>query len=137
MYYRTLQVKRKATFIEIKEAYKRLALLTHPDKCNGAQERFLSIRKAYEVLGDAALRREYDATLRRLREMTLQRRNFVRPAPLQCVFRPVLFPLVDGHSYTFEAATHLLRCGVEHGDLITFNDKVGYFIGFAADDYLY
>jgi ferredoxin len=63
-YYATLGVHEKASYQEIKKAYRRLARKYHPDK-NGsthAEDMIKKINAAYEVLSDAHKRREYDET---------------------------------------------------------------------------
>jgi len=67
-YYATLGVSKDATADEIKKAYRRLARENHPDAKpddSRAEARFKDIGEAYSVVGDGALRREYDE-LRRL-----------------------------------------------------------------------
>lgn len=61
-HYRNLGVPPSATQLEIKKAYRKLAMKFHPDKNNGelAQVRFLEIKKAYDVLSDPLARRRYD-----------------------------------------------------------------------------
>ncbi|KAH8048346.1 hypothetical protein JL722_12581 [Aureococcus anophagefferens] len=65
--YDVLGVPEAATHDDLRKAYRRLALKTHPDKCRSprAAEAFLVVSSAYEVLADAAARRGYDAELRR------------------------------------------------------------------------
>ncbi|KAH6664848.1 hypothetical protein B0J14DRAFT_237988 [Halenospora varia] len=61
--YSTLEVSKYATESEIHKAYKRLALVHHPDKNPddaGATARFQQINTAYATLKDAGLRRRYD-----------------------------------------------------------------------------
>ncbi|HUH04549.1 MAG TPA: DnaJ domain-containing protein [Kofleriaceae bacterium] len=63
-YYRTLGVSDTAEADEIKKAYRRLAKQYHPDSTGGdkAKEvRFKEISAAYDVLGDAGKRAQYDA----------------------------------------------------------------------------
>ncbi|RMD51398.1 MAG: molecular chaperone DnaJ [Candidatus Thermofonsia bacterium] len=61
-YYEILGVQRTATKVEIKKAYRKLALQYHPDRNQdeGAAERFKEINEAYEVLSDDDKRARYD-----------------------------------------------------------------------------
>jgi DnaJ-class molecular chaperone len=62
-YYRALGVAAKATPEEIKKAYRKLAKQFHPDSTGGdkaKESRFKDISTAYEVLGDAKRRSQYD-----------------------------------------------------------------------------
>lgn len=62
-YYDALGVKPNATELEIKKAYRRLAITTHPDKNPGdetAHARFQAIGEAYQVLSNEDLRKRYD-----------------------------------------------------------------------------
>jgi molecular chaperone DnaJ len=62
-YYAVLGVQKGATEKEITRAYRKLAKQHHPDANPGnkdAEERFKDISSAYDVLGDAAKRKEYD-----------------------------------------------------------------------------
>jgi molecular chaperone DnaJ len=61
--YGVLGVDKKASPEEIKKAYRKLARKYHPDRNAGdkqAEERFKEISAAYDVLGDAEKRKEYD-----------------------------------------------------------------------------
>jgi DnaJ family protein A protein 2 len=60
--YDTLEIDSNATIDEIKKAFKKLALVYHPDKNNGNDERFKEINSAYKILGDPNTRRHYDLT---------------------------------------------------------------------------
>jgi DnaJ-class molecular chaperone len=56
-YYTVLDVKRDAHDVDIKNAYRKLALKEHPDRNAGkskeaVQQRFREIAEAYEVLSD-------------------------------------------------------------------------------------
>ena len=62
-YYDALGVKPTASELEIKKAYRKLAITTHPDKNpgdEGAHARFQAIGEAYQVLSNDTLRKQYD-----------------------------------------------------------------------------
>nr|CAH8854211.1 unnamed protein product [Trichobilharzia regenti] len=67
-YYKILGLKKNASFDEIKQAYKKSALLYHPDRHTNADEntvkeheqKFKEIGEAYTVLSDPEKRRKYD-----------------------------------------------------------------------------
>ncbi|OAA47862.1 DNAJ domain containing protein [Metarhizium rileyi] len=62
-YYDTLGVQPTATELQIKKAYRKLAIVHHPDKNPNdpaAHEKFQEIGEAYQVLSDAELRKAYD-----------------------------------------------------------------------------
>jgi DnaJ-class molecular chaperone len=63
-HYKALGVDPKATADEIKKAYRKLAKANHPDSTGGdkaKETRFKEIQNAYDVLGDAKKREQYDA----------------------------------------------------------------------------
>jgi curved DNA-binding protein len=61
-YYKTLGVKKSASFADIQKAYRKLAREFHPDvnKSSRAEDRFKAIGEAYEVLKDSDKRAKYD-----------------------------------------------------------------------------
>lgn len=59
-YYEALGVNKDANLDEIKKAYRKLALLHHPDRNGGNGEQFKKIAEAYETLSDEGKRRTYD-----------------------------------------------------------------------------
>ena len=62
-YYEVLGVSRTATDVEIKAAYRKLAIKHHPDKNpddHTAEEKFKEAAEAYSVLSDAQKRAAYD-----------------------------------------------------------------------------
>ena len=64
-YYKVLGVPETATEKEITRAYRKLAKQHHPDANPGSEDRFKEVSSAYDVLGDAVKRKEYDE-MRRL-----------------------------------------------------------------------
>src|ERR1044071_5305954 len=62
-FYSVLEVERTASDEEIKKSYRKLAMMYHPDRNNGAkeaEERFKEITEAYAVLRDPQKRAAYD-----------------------------------------------------------------------------
>jgi molecular chaperone DnaJ len=62
-YYKVLDVARTATEVEIKKAYRRLAMKYHPDRNpndHEAEDKFKEAKEAYEVLCDPQKRAIYD-----------------------------------------------------------------------------
>src|SRR5271167_1642356 len=62
-YYESLGVARTATPDEIKQAFRKLARIHHPDVAKNkaaGEEKFKEINEAYEVLGDPDKRKRYD-----------------------------------------------------------------------------
>lgn len=59
-YYNILGVEKNASQEEIKTAYRKLAHQYHPDKQGGDEKKFKEINEAYQVLGNAQKRQQYD-----------------------------------------------------------------------------
>lgn len=62
-YYKILGIDRNANDMEVKKAYKRLAMKYHPDRNPGdkkAEENFKKVGEAYETLSDSNKRQIYD-----------------------------------------------------------------------------
>jgi len=75
--YRVLGVVAAATEAEIKNAYRKLVLMHHPDQnpgdADGAAERFKEVQAAYDILSDPAKRIRVDQLLTRKRTTTRKR----------------------------------------------------------------
>src|SRR5665213_103629 len=63
-YYKVLGVSSEASEKEITRAYRKLAKQFHPDHNPGSEDRVKEISAAYDVLGDADKRKEYDEVRR-------------------------------------------------------------------------
>ena len=62
-FYKVLGVSKDASADDIKKAYRKLARAHHPDSHPGdtvAEERFKQVAEAYDVVGDAEKRKQYD-----------------------------------------------------------------------------
>ncbi len=59
-YYNILGVSKTASQDEIKKAYRKLAHQHHPDKKGGDEQKFKEANEAYQVLGDAQKRSQYN-----------------------------------------------------------------------------
>eukprot|EP00928_Gymnodinium_smaydae_P010303 TRINITY_DN13870_c0_g1_i1.p1 TRINITY_DN13870_c0_g1~~TRINITY_DN13870_c0_g1_i1.p1 ORF type:complete len:374 (+),score=68.45 TRINITY_DN13870_c0_g1_i1:86-1123(+) len=79
-FYDLLGVSRDATTDEIKKAYKKAALLHHPDK-GGDPEKFKECGAAVETLTDAGKRASYDSSLLKSRARDGLRGSFMERAP--------------------------------------------------------
>jgi len=84
-HYDTLNVSRSATLAEIKQAYRHLAKLFHPDskRETADSEKIIQVNAAYEVLSDSQRRQSYDRQLRYQHSQTKSRKQHNRTAQAQ------------------------------------------------------
>lgn len=89
--YGVLGIQRGASLSEIKFAFRRMAKQWHPDVCHepGAQETYLRIQEAYQILSDEGKRERYDAGLMmeslipvKIKELSLDLDGY--RSPLRC-----------------------------------------------------
>jgi hypothetical protein len=105
--YAVLALKRNASGAEVRSAYRRMARQWHPDVCHepDAQERFIRIQRAYDVLKDPRLRARYDAGMALEASQSTRRdreRQWAQPAigAATIGYRPPLrcgLVLAEGH----------------------------------------
>lgn len=65
-YYETLEIPNFSSIAEVKKAFKKLAVLYHPDKNpddKTAEEKFKEINEAYQILSDETAKERYDSLL--------------------------------------------------------------------------
>ncbi|WP_343189186.1 molecular chaperone DnaJ [Buchnera aphidicola (Chaitoregma tattakana)] len=78
-YYKILGISQSATDIEIKKAYKRLAIKYHPDRNQGNksyEEKFKEVKEAYEILSNSEKRSAYDKYGHQAFDQTSSNNNF-------------------------------------------------------------
>lgn len=99
--YQVLGIKKQATQEEIKNGFRRMAMQWHPDRCKepNANEIFIRIKEAADILSDTNKRARYDAglALQKAYEKELKKQN--QPQELQIGYRSPLrcgVLMVDG-----------------------------------------
>uniref|UniRef100_A0A7S1A2T0 J domain-containing protein n=1 Tax=Noctiluca scintillans TaxID=2966 RepID=A0A7S1A2T0_NOCSC len=107
-----LQLPRDSGDVEVRRAYRRLALVAHPDKPNGDAATFQRIAGAYEVLRDPVQRAKYqerrDSSLREMRVVLRPRREVVRD-----VVQDVVFAMGSVREW----ASQMWHCGEEQASV--------------------
>jgi len=81
--YGVLALKQSATPLEIRQAYRRLSLQWHPDRCHesDAHEQFIKIKHAHDMLADPNMRARYNAGLALTATMSVGQGNRSLYAP--------------------------------------------------------
>ena len=93
--YRILGLNKDASKEEIKEAYKKLAKLHHPDK-GGNEEMFKLIKSAYELLINEESRNHFDETGEVLKNDFTQRfNNFIEKVVVPSIHQILNVGTVD------------------------------------------
>jgi curved DNA-binding protein CbpA len=95
--YSVLGVDKIADANDIKKAYRKLALLKHPDKCGGDEElkklrtdEFQRLNEAYDILNDDERRQRHDALVR-LEKLRKEKANLARGGPPRPFMRASTF----------------------------------------------
>jgi curved DNA-binding protein CbpA len=85
-YYSTLGVTPQNSIEEIRNAYRKLAIKTHPDRNPGnakAEDQFKQIAEAYEILGNQNRKNQYDSYYRGTRGLEQDLEDFFRQSQTQ------------------------------------------------------
>jgi DnaJ-class molecular chaperone len=80
-YYKILGVTKDSNQIQIRKAFRKLALQYHPDKNKNSEEskqKFIEIVKAYEILSDEKAKERYDSNI--FNDKNIQKFNWTPPA---------------------------------------------------------
>ena len=80
-YYKILGVTKDFDQIQIRKAFRKLALQYHPDKNKNSEEskqKFMEIVQAYEVLSDEKARERYDSNI--VNDKNFEKFNWTPPA---------------------------------------------------------
>ena len=80
-YYKILGITQDSNQIQIRKAFRKLALQYHPDKNKNSEEskqKFMEIVKAYEILSDEKARERYDSNT--VNNKNIQKFNWTPPA---------------------------------------------------------
>ncbi|HEX8428453.1 J domain-containing protein [Hymenobacter sp.] len=100
-YYAVLGISEQATPDDIRRAYRRLVLLTHPDRTPdpAAHQRFLAVNEAYEALNEPSRRYFYDTQLREIRNRVRPLQSAPPPTAARTPRRPPPPPIWRRRSY--------------------------------------
>ena len=118
-HYDTLNVSRSATLTEIKQAYRHLAKLFHPDskRETADHEKIIQVNAAYEVLSDSQRRQSYDRQLRYQQHQSKSRKQYNRAAQTQQSYRrhrrtsqQADTQLSDWLQQVYKPVNHLISC---------------------------
>lgn len=103
-FYKVLRISRTASKLEIKEAYRKLALALHPDRAGESKaEAFKEATTAYETLTDRDKRREYDEAIQGYVKNRTQGKNRAKPSPN---YRKVYSPRAPPGFKAFDPKRH-------------------------------
>lgn len=73
--YDILEIKKDCNSQQIKEAYRKLAKIYHPDKKTGDESVFLTVNNAYEILSNPGKKEEYDYYLKNFQSANKNKPN--------------------------------------------------------------
>ena len=67
--YEVLGLKKDCNKKQIKNAYRKLSKIHHPDT-GGDQQKFIEVQRAYDILSDEVARKKYDELQTELKKVT-------------------------------------------------------------------
>ena len=92
--YDELELQKNCTSAEIKQQYRILAQIHHPDK-GGNEEKFKRIKLAYEILSDPTKRAHYDSTGEHYDETNVDNEVYTRLSNMISHFTQHINPEID------------------------------------------
>jgi DnaJ-class molecular chaperone len=110
-YYEILEVDPRASEHDIRNAFRRLARLRHPDRFQGqarqaAEKDFQAITEAYNVLSDSDQRSRYDQTLGKPSQQLSNPRDIARALLGKAVNLANAGDVADANDYFAQAVAH-------------------------------
>ena len=110
--YKILKLQRTATQAEIKQSYRKIALVLHPDRHDGCEKKtaeFKEASEAYRILSDFTRRTEYDRWLDGVSldgDGRIRRKGTSRAAQRNPFYRKVYSPAAPPGMKTFDRQRH-------------------------------
>jgi curved DNA-binding protein CbpA len=117
--YDELELPKNCTSEEIKQKYRTLAQIHHPDRPGGNEEKFKRIKLAYETLGDPTKRAHYDSTGEHYDDTNIDNEVYTRLSNMVSHFTQHINPDVDDlilkmkvdiHQAQHQANNAILEC---------------------------
>ena len=122
--YDELELPKNCTSDEIKQKYRILAQIYHPDKAVfGDEEKFKRIKLAYETLSDPVKRAEYDSTGRYGINDTIKTEAITRLANMMNHFTKKLNPEYDDLVLSFKVDIYKAQQGI-NDSIESFNTEI-------------
>lgn len=109
-FYNVLEIPETSSLDEIKKAYRRLSLIYHPDKNNNnpdATSKFQKIVEAYETLGDAEKKKEYDMKRNNPFIKMMNRNGNGSQNPMEDIFANLFGGMPFGHMESFNGGANV------------------------------
>eukprot|EP01064_Diplonema_japonicum_P009723 TRINITY_DN17186_c0_g1_i1.p1 TRINITY_DN17186_c0_g1~~TRINITY_DN17186_c0_g1_i1.p1 ORF type:complete len:332 (+),score=65.42 TRINITY_DN17186_c0_g1_i1:86-1081(+) len=126
--YSRLGLNLTASLKDVKEAYRREALVHHPDRSKGDADTFREIQEAYDVLKDIGSRASYNRTLST--GAGKKKKKVIHLTPMAPVKQALIIDCKDGRRRTVDTHESAFKMPLRHGDQIETNKgEIGVIIG--------